>query len=366
MYRLRNGVGVPLLFDADNDGYEDIYISNGIYRDLTNQDFLEFDAGVNQRPDDPNWKKRPYRVSKQNTKHCCPNKFYHNLGNLKFEDAGVQWGISQNSFSNGAAYADLDNDGDLDLVVNNVNEPAFILKNNSREMNHNHFLGFQLKGDSVNTFAIGSKIIVYKKGQELSREINPTRGFQSSVDYKQIIGLGKDSLVDSVIIIWPDRSYQKIQDFEVDKVNTISKNSSIHIAYQQKTDTLITYFQVSTSAFDKHKENDFIDFYQEKAIPEMLSCEGPKAAVGDVNGDGLDDIYIAGTVRLILVNYTFNRKMVNFKRNQNRYLINFQGLKMRLYYFLTVMEMVTSICLLVQVETRRCRAAVNCSTDVDQ
>ena len=131
------------------------------------------------------------------------------MGNLKFADEGMNWGFTENSFSNGAAYADLDNDGDLDIVINNVNEPAFVFKNNSRETSKNNFIGISLKGIDKNTFAVGSKILVYKDSQVLSREVMPSRGFQSSVDYKQSIGIGNATLVDSLIIIWPDLTCHK-------------------------------------------------------------------------------------------------------------------------------------------------------------
>src|SRR5436309_15852387 len=146
-----------------------------------------------------------------------PNEAFKNLGNLLFEDEVNLWCLSQRSFSNGAAYGDLDNDGDLDLVVNNVNEKAFVYKNNSRELNKNNFIGVLLKGKGKNTFAIGSLIKVYAGNQVMSREIMPSRGFQSSVDYKTIIGLGNKK-PDSMIVIWPDLSVTKMNHPPIDTV----------------------------------------------------------------------------------------------------------------------------------------------------
>ena len=154
------------------------------------------------------------------------NKAFKNEGNLKFSDAGISWGFTKPSFSNGAAYGDLDNDGDLDLIINNVNEKAFIYKNNSRENSKNNYIGISLKGNGNNTFAIGSKIKVYKEGQTYYREVEPSRGFQSSVDYKQIIGLGDSPQIDSMVIIWPDRTYSKYEHPELNKVHVLQQPRS--------------------------------------------------------------------------------------------------------------------------------------------
>jgi hypothetical protein len=292
-----------LMFDADNDGFNDLYICNGIYRDLTNQDFLSFDANKIKEQMLLTGQKNLSGLVNKIPSIAVPNKIFRNMGNLpggqaglKFRDEGVDWGFNENSFSNGAAYADLDNDGDLDLVVNNVNEPAFVFKNNSREQNKNNFIGISLKGKGQNTFAIGTKIIVYKGKEILSRELMPSRGFQSSVDYRQVIGLGNATLVDSICIIWPDLSFTKV----------INPQINTYLLYTQpvKGEKFVTDIEGKKSVlyatiktvFEKNADDEFVDFYSERGIPRMLSHEGPKAAVADVNGDGLDDIFIGGTV----------------------------------------------------------------------
>lgn len=284
-----------LMLDADNDGLIDLYVSNGIYRDLTNQDFLDFDANDIKEKMIVTGKKDLTELVNKIPSIAVPNKMFRNLGNLKFADEGEAWGMTQNSFSNGAAYADLDNDGDLDIVVNNVNEPAFIFRNNSREQNHNNYIGVSLKGKNENNFAIGSKILVYKNKEILSREVIPSRGFQSSMDYKQIIGIGADKNVDSMIIIWPDLTVTRIIHPAINQVHSVQEPASGPKATSLVVSNKDHLFVAENSNFERHQENDYVDFYNERAIPEMLSCEGPKAATGDVNADGLDDIYISGT-----------------------------------------------------------------------
>ncbi|MDE3211784.1 MAG: VCBS repeat-containing protein [Bacteroidota bacterium] len=285
-----------LIFDADNDGLSDIYVCNGVNKDVTDLDFMDYFANdVIHQMILTHQKESVDKVLAHIPVNPLENKAYKNLGNLKFEDIGEKWGFTQKSFSNGAAYGDLNNDGALDLVVNNENGPAFIYKNNARTLTHNHYLGVFLKGKGMNTFAIGSKIRLYVGNQILTREVVPVRGFQSSVDYKQIFGLGKATHIDSMYISWPDRNYSRYVNLRVDTVLVLSqlnqKMLSPDTVARKLPPPLLS--QVP-SHFDKHQENDYIDFYYERNIPEMLSREGPRAAVGDVNGDGLPDIFIGG------------------------------------------------------------------------
>jgi hypothetical protein len=285
-----------LIFDADNDGFNDIYISNGIYNDVTDQDFIDFFANdVIQKMVLTGKKEEIEEIIKKMPSVPLQNKMYRNTGNLKFTDMATSWGMTDKTFSNGAAYGDLDNDGDLDLIVSNVNQPALIYKNNSTEINKNHYLKVRLTGIGKNTQAIGSLVKVYSDSLELMRELVPARGFQSSVDYTIQFGLGTKSRVDSVIITWPDKTFTRLLSPGVDTLLRITQsNSSPAIESTLEKQPL---FITTTNNFDKHTEDDFIDFYTERNIPQMLSKEGPAAAVADINKDGLEDIYISGTLK---------------------------------------------------------------------
>ncbi|MBX9782076.1 MAG: VCBS repeat-containing protein [Chitinophagaceae bacterium] len=282
-----------LLFDADNDGLTDIYVCNGIYHDVTDQDFIDFFADeVMQQMVLRGKKEEVNNIIKRMPSNPIPNNMFHNKGNLHFENTATEWGLDKPSFSNGAVYADLDNDGDLDLLVNNVNMDAFVYRNTSREKNKNNYISIKLKANAPNTFAVGSSIKAYAGNQIISREVIPARGFQSSVDYVQTIGLGKGS-VDSIVITWPDRTVTVLQKPAINQLHVIEKSPSTK-PFVAIANTETALFEAKDSSFETHREDHYVDFFNERNIPFMLSKQGPKAAVGDVNDDGLDDIFIGG------------------------------------------------------------------------
>ena len=211
------------------------------------------------------------------------NLMFRNTGNLKFEDVSKKWGLTEKTFSNGAAYGDLDNDGDLDLVVNNVNQEALVYQNNTSKDTTAQYIGFQLRGANENTFAIGSKVQVFSKGSIFQKELIPSRGFQSSVDYKMMIGLPKEQLIDSILVCWYDKTYTKLTNFQSNKVNIVDFATSVknNIIYSNNViNTVLLPDTTLASAFQPHLEDNQIDFYTERNVPTMLSKRRSKNSCG--------------------------------------------------------------------------------------
>ena len=282
-----------LLADFDNDGYKDLFIGNGFPRDITDRDFGMFRNKA--------WLTTPKaEILKQIPEVKLHNYIYRNNGNLTFTDMSDKWGLSAPSFSNGAAWADLDNDGDLDLVINNINDEASVYRNNSREKKPlgSNYIEVKLHGDSLNINGLGTIVeIFYGGGRRQLWEDSPYRGYISTSENLAHFGLGTITSADSIVIKWQKGNKQVFKNIKANQVITASINEASAQGRPQKTsEPEIALFKNITSTFGinyKHQQADFVDFNIEKLLPHKFSEYGPALAAGDINGDGLDD-FIAG------------------------------------------------------------------------
>lgn len=286
-----------LLFDMDNDGWRDIFVSNGIYQDLTNQDYLQYISSEEIIRSIVSGGKVDYKkLVELIPSNAVPNQAFQNIHGIQFTEVSKQWGLNKPDFSNGAAYGDLDNDGDLDLVINNVNSVADIYRNNT-DITQSKYLKFVLKGIAGNTNAFGARITIKDKGQTFYAEQMPIRGFESSIDPRPNIGLGARDTVETVLIQWPDGSQYRMSNVATNQTLTLTMGKDVSTTPDANNSekSVNKVFDVVDNAIDfVHHEENFVDFDRDRLVPQMLSNEGPRMAKGDVNGDGLEDIYIGG------------------------------------------------------------------------
>ncbi|HTF16514.1 MAG TPA: VCBS repeat-containing protein, partial [Chryseolinea sp.] len=284
-----------LMADFNNDQYKEILVCNGIYKDLIDQDFVEFLGSDEQR----NLALKGNKVDFKRFVDMMPstklrNYIFERQSHLQYKNVAEEWGLGEKGFSNGAAYGDLDNDGDLDLVVSNLNSESSVYRNMTHEQHPDrHYLAFTFKGKDKNTYALGADVKVYVDQQVLAFEQMPIRGFQSSMDYKMIVGLGGRGEADSIRVSWPDGTVQRLQHVKADQT------LALDISQAQKEITphpvQRPYFEAVVTDSIKHREAAYSDFDTHRLLYHMLSTQGPAFASADLNKDGLDDFYLGGS-----------------------------------------------------------------------
>ena len=287
-----------LIFDFENDGNKDIFVSNGILKDITSMDFLEF-LGNQQTESYKNGNNKvDYRkfISKIPSTPL-QNYAFSNIGNLQFRNDAASLGLSQSSFSNGAAYGDLDNDGDQDLVINNNNAKCFLYRNDAKQVYQNHFLKVRFSGPEKNPFGIGAEVRIKTKDGARVLQNHTTRGFQSSIEPVLIFGLGETTSIDSLEVIWPDGRVQRISDVKIDQSITMKYSDATSSQNAPNVEPSAAFEEVGGNVFDNpavHHEDRYNDFDDELLLVRMLSTEGPRLIRGDVNNDKLTDFLLLG------------------------------------------------------------------------
>ena len=308
-----------LFADFDNDGWKDLYVSNGYEKDYTNMQFLKFTVDEKLKANQTGGQMDLQQIINQMPSIQEGNFIFRNHGDLSFEKKNVDWGFSRTFKSNGAAVSDLDNDGDVDIVINAMNEKAVVYRNNSADSAA--FVKIDLRKMNAGTQIIGTKVLVFTSGMTQLQEFSPARGFQSAMYSPLNFGVGSARVIDSIRIVWPDQKSQLLKNIAVN--TTLSAEYKLAEQNLSVGPKLKTMFESTKSLKWTHQPADVNDFKQQLLLPKMYSYSGPRMAKGDVNGDGREDIYIcgphkqAGALFIQEKNTAFtNRKIAAFEKDR--------------------------------------------------
>ena len=300
---LLNGVAATdwswsaLFADYDQDGEQDLFVCNGIPKRPNDLDYVKYYSNDQIKSKITSTKLLDKEALKKMPKGNVTNFVFQGSPDLQFKNKSKQWIENDSIISNGSGYADIDNDGDLDVITNNLNSVATIYINKTNTASN--YLKLKLEFEGKNTFGIGAKVISYIKGKKQFKELQTTRGFQSSSEPVIHFGYGKTTKVDSLVVIWPDKSYQTLKNIKVNQTLVVkaAKNRKA-FDYQKLHPTVLPVFKKNETNLGInfiHQENDYIDFLAQKMIPYQRSDRGPATAIGDLNGDGKDDIFFGGS-----------------------------------------------------------------------
>jgi enediyne biosynthesis protein E4 len=279
----------PLFADYDNDGWKDLFVSNGFTRDYTNMDFLKYMGDYIKTSSEGIKRQNVLELVQKMPSSNVRNYIFKNNGNLLFSDNSIAWGLDSISISNGAAYADLDNDGDLDLVINNINQAAFLYENVSKK-SASHYLKIKLLGEGHNTEGLGAKVSLFANGNQQFLQQMPSRGYQSSVSPVLHFGLGKENKIDSLVVSWPSGKTQVLTNIKSDQVISV-KETEARSSHLHSTNYVPFFEEVKSPVPFQQQPNAFNDFKRQPLLINPVSFAGPCLAKADVNGDGLEDLY---------------------------------------------------------------------------